>query len=174
MSIVTPIMMQYQAIKEQYPDCLLFFRLGDFYELFGDDAKVASGELSLVLTGRNAGGDQRVPMCGVPYHAADNYIARLMEKGYKVAICEQLEDPKLAKGLVKRDVIRVVTPGTVLEDNMLDSKNHNYLAACWRQRKGRGEIGFGIAFAIFPQANSKLLSSKALIFVNDWEMNWRE
>ena len=146
MSIVTPFMMQYQAIKEQYPDCLLFFRLGDFYELFGEDAKVASGELSLVLTGRNAGGDQRVPMCGVPFHAADNYIARLMEKGYKVAICEQLEDPKLAKGLVKRDVIRVVTPGTVLEDNMLDSKTHNYLAACWHQRRGRGEIGFGVAF----------------------------
>ena len=146
MSIVTPFMMQYQAIKEQYPDCLLFFRLGDFYELFGDDAKIASSELSLVLTGRNAGSDQRVPMCGVPYHAANNYIARLMEKGYKVAICEQLEDPKLAKGLVKRDVIRVVTPGTVLEDNMLDSKRHNYLAACWRQRKRNTEIGFGIAF----------------------------
>ena len=146
MSIVTPFMMQYQAIKEQYPDCLLFFRLGDFYELFGEDAKQASSELSLVLTGRNAGDNQRVPMCGVPYHAANNYIARLMEKGYKVAICEQLEDPKLAKGLVKRDVIRVVTPGTVLEDNMLDSKRHNYLAACWCQRKHGREHSFGVAY----------------------------
>ena len=146
MSIVTPIMMQYQAVKEQYQDCLLFFRLGDFYELFGEDAKVASRELSLVLTGRAAGGNSKVPMCGVPYHAAENYLARLIEKGYKVAICEQLEDPKQAKGLVKRDVIRVVTPGTVLEDSMLESKRSNYLAACWRGKQKGVELGFGLAY----------------------------
>lgn len=147
MTIVTPMMQQYQAVKEQYSDCLLFFRLGDFYEMFGEDAKLASRELSIVLTGRDGGNGERVPMCGVPYHAADNYIARLIEKGYKVAICEQMEDPKLVKGIVKRDVIRVVTPGTVMDENVLEEKAHNYLAACWPEKTKGMESGFGLAYA---------------------------
>jgi len=141
LTIVTPMMRQYQAMKEQYSDCLLFFRLGDFYELFYQDAEVASRELNIVLTARD-----KTPMCGVPHHAVNNYLARLIEKGYKVAICEQMEDPKTAKGIVKRDVIRVVTPGTVLEDNMLQEKCHNYLAACWREQKKMSETGYGLAY----------------------------
>lgn len=148
MTIVTPIIAQYQGIKEQYSDCLLFFRLGDFYELFAEDAKIASKELSLVLTARECGGGRKTPMCGVPHHAVDNYIARLIKKGYKVAICEQLEDPKtVKKGIVKRDVVRVVTPGTVLEENMLENNAPNYLAAVWMERKGNAEFGFGLAYA---------------------------
>ncbi|MBQ1501059.1 MAG: DNA mismatch repair protein MutS, partial [Firmicutes bacterium] len=147
MTIVTPFFAQYQGIKEQYPDCLLFFRLGDFYELFAEDAKTASRELSLVLTARECGGGQKTPMCGVPHHAVDNYVARLIERGYKVAICEQLEDPKKVKrGIVKRDVIRVITPGTVMEENMLEGNAPNYLAAVWVERKGRTETGFGLAY----------------------------
>ena len=146
MTIVTPLMRQYQAIKEQYNDCLLFFRLGDFYEMFADDALLASRELGIVLTARDGGGGKKVPMCGVPHHSADNYIARLIEKGYKVAICEQMEDPKLVKGIVKRDVIRVITPGTVLESNMLQDKSNNYLAACWLERKNKAELAFGLAY----------------------------
>ena len=146
MTILTPFMRQYQAVKEQYSDCLLFFRLGDFYELFADDAQIASRELNIVLTGREGGGGKKIPMCGVPHHAADNYIGRLIEKGYKVAICEQLEDPKTTKGLVKRDVIRVITPGTVVEENMLEDKANNYLAACWLEKKNKCEKAFGLAY----------------------------
>lgn len=118
---------QYKQIKDQYKDALLFFRLGDFYELFYDDAVTASHELELTLTGKNAGPEGRVPMCGVPFHAADNYIYRLIQKGYKVAVCEQLEDPKKTKGLVKRDVIRVITPGTILFENSIADKSNNYI-----------------------------------------------
>ncbi len=145
MTIVTPMMRQYQAAKEQYADCLLFFRMGDFYEMFGEDAICASRELNIVLTARDSGNGTRMPMCGVPYHSVDNYLARLIEKGYKVAICEQMEDPKLAKGLVKREVIRVITPGTIMEDNMLEKKKHNYLAACWRE-ENRNKDAFGLAY----------------------------
>ena len=106
----TPMMRQYLEMKEKYQDCILFFRLGDFYEMFFDDAKLASKELELTLTGKDCGLSERAPMCGVPYHAANAYIARLIEKGYKVAVCEQLTDPALSKGLVERDVIRIVTP----------------------------------------------------------------
>ena len=113
MADLSPMMKQYFAIKEKNPDTLLFFRLGDFYEMFYDDAKIASKELELTLTGRDCGQEERAPMCGVPFHSYENYVARLVAKGYKVAICEQLEDPALAKGLVKRDIIRVITPGTV-------------------------------------------------------------
>ncbi|MFR8531780.1 MAG: DNA mismatch repair protein MutS, partial [Anaeromassilibacillus sp.] len=120
MANLSPMMQQYFQIKEQYPDTLLFFRLGDFYEMFFDDAKLASRELELTLTGRDCGQEERAPMCGVPFHSAETYIARLVAKGYKVAICEQMEDPALAKGLVKRDIVRVITPGTVLESSMLD------------------------------------------------------
>ena len=123
----TPLMDQYKKVKEQYPDSLLFYRLGDFYELFYEDALTASHELELTLTGKNAGPEGRVPMCGVPFHAAEVYIYRLIQKGYKVAICEQLEDPKKAKGLVKRDVIRVITPGTILFENSIADKSNNYL-----------------------------------------------
>ena len=125
----TPMMLQYFDIKNQYKDHLLFYRLGDFYEMFFDDAKTASRELDLTLTGRDCGMPERAPMCGVPFHSADSYIARLIAKGYKIAICEQTEDPALAKGLVKREVIRVITPGTVTESGMLNEGQNNYLCA---------------------------------------------
>ncbi len=121
------MMQQYREIKKQYPDAILMYRLGDFYEMFFDDALLASRELDLVLTGRDCGQEQRAPMCGVPFHSVDSYIARLVAKGYKIAICEQVEDPALAKGLVKREVIRVITPGTVFESQMLDEGRNNYL-----------------------------------------------
>ncbi|MDD2433167.1 MAG: DNA mismatch repair protein MutS [Clostridia bacterium] len=137
----TPMMKQYQEIKKQYPDAILFFRLGDFYEMFGSDALLASRELDITLTGRDAGMKERVPMCGVPYHAADNYLAKLIKKGYKVAICEQIEDPKVSKGIVKREVIRVVTPGTTLDTQIIQEATNLYLAALSRQRQN-----FGLAF----------------------------
>lgn len=128
MAELSPMMKQYFEIKKNYPDTILFFRLGDFYEMFFEDAKTASKELELVLTGRDCGQQERAPMCGVPFHSADSYIARLVSKGYKVAICEQTEDPKTAKGIVKRDVIRVISAGTVIESSMLDETKNNYLA----------------------------------------------
>jgi len=123
------MMKQYLEIKDQYKDCLLFFRLGDFYELFFDDAVVAARELEIVLTGRDAGQEERIPMCGVPYHSAQGYIAKLLSRGYKVAICEQVEDPKKAKGLVRREVVKIYTPGTVTEEYFLPEKANNYLIA---------------------------------------------
>jgi len=126
---MTPMMEQYFEIKKQYKDFLLFYRLGDFYEMFFDDAITASRELELTLTGRDCGEAERAPMCGVPFHSAETYIGRLIDKGYKVAICEQMEDPATAKGLVKRDIIRVVTPGTLLEPGMLSEKQNNYVAS---------------------------------------------
>jgi DNA mismatch repair protein MutS len=119
---LSPMMQQYMRIHDEYPDCLLFFRLGDFYELFFDDAKTASRELELTLTGKDCGLEERAPMCGVPYHSVNVYLEKLIAKGYKVAICEQMEDPALAKGLVERDVIRVLTPGTVTDAAMLDER----------------------------------------------------
>ncbi len=132
LSRITPMMQQYLDQKKNWPDCLLFFRLGDFYELFFEDALTASRELELALTGRDCGQSERAPMCGVPYHAAENYLNRLVLRGYKVAICEQVEDPALAKGIVKREVIRVVTPGTVLEPTALDEKRNNYIVAVYQ------------------------------------------
>ncbi len=129
MAELSPMMRQYLEIKEQNPDSLLFFRLGDFYEMFFEDAKTASQELDLVLTGRDCGLEERAPMCGVPYHSCEAYIARLISKGYRVAICEQTEDPAKAKGLVRREVVNIVTPGTVIEDSMLDEARNNYLAS---------------------------------------------
>lgn len=123
----TPMMRQYLELKEKYQDCILFFRLGDFYEMFFDDAKLASKELELTLTGKDCGLSERAPMCGVPYHSASAYISRLIEKGYKVAVCEQLTDPALSKGLVERDVIRIVTPGTVADPSQLDEKSACYV-----------------------------------------------
>ena len=143
MAELTPMMRQYLEIKERHPDCILFFRLGDFYEMFADDAKLASHELDLTLTTRDRGKEksEQVPMCGVPYHSAESYIARLVARGYKVAICEQMEDPALAKGLVKRDITRIVTPGTVIESSMLDESRNNYFACVF------GEGGrYGLSF----------------------------
>ena len=137
---LSPMMQHYMEKKEEYKDCILFYRLGDFYEMFFDDAITASRELEITLTGRACGLEERAPMCGVPFHAAEMYIAKLISKGYKVAICEQLEDPKTAKGIVKRDVIRVVTPGTVIESNLLDEKKNNFIMSI--VKKG---LFFGIA-----------------------------
>jgi len=123
----TPMMQHYLKIHEEYKDCILFYRLGDFYEMFFDDAKVVSKELELTLTGKSCGAEERAPMCGIPYHAAETYLTRLVKKGYKVAICEQVEDPKLAKGMVKREVTRVVTPGTTLNAQALDETKNNYI-----------------------------------------------
>ena len=120
MAEVSPMMQHYLQTKEQYKDCILFYRLGDFYEMFFDDAIMVSKELELTLTGKNCGLEERAPMCGVPFHAADSYINRLVSNGHKVAICEQMEDPKQAKGIVKREVIRVVTPGTNTDMASLD------------------------------------------------------
>lgn len=152
---LSPMMEQYFEIKSQYPDMLLFFRLGDFYEMFFDDAKTASEELDLVLTGRDCGQEERAPMCGVPFHSADNYIAKLVNRGYKVAICEQLEDPKLVKGLVKRDVVRIITPGTVIEGSMLDDAVNNYLCCICRNEKETG-----LCFADVSTAEFHLTSIK--------------
>lgn len=131
MAEVTPMMQQYMEIKKDYQDTILMYRLGDFYEMFYDDAKIVSKELELVLTGRACGNDQKAPMCGVPFHSADTYIARLVSRGYKVAVCEQTEDPATAKGIVKREVVRIMTPGTVIENLMLDEGRNNYLAAIY-------------------------------------------
>ena len=136
----SPMMQRYLETKEQYPDCILFYRLGDFYEMFFDDAIKVSRELEITLTGKDCGLEERAPMCGVPHHAAESYIARLIAKGYKVAICEQLEDPKTTKGIVKRGVIKIVTPGTVVESNMLEERKNNYIMAIYKTG-----IYFGIA-----------------------------
>ena len=140
MAEFSPMMQHYLDTKNKYKDSILFYRLGDFYEMFFDDAITVSRELELTLTGKDCGQEERAPMCGIPYHAADNYIAKLIGKGYKVAICEQLEDPKQAKGIVKRDVIRVVTPGTVMESNLLEEKKNNYIMSIFKTG-----IFFGIA-----------------------------
>lgn len=131
----TPMMQQYEQIKKDYQDCLLFYRLGDFYEMFGPDAEMGSRLLGITLTARD-GGLGKVPMCGVPFHSADNYIAKVIAAGKKVAICEQVEDPKSAKGIVKREVIRVISPGTILEGNFLQERSSNYLLAVVRNKEG--------------------------------------
>ena len=135
MAQLTPMMQQYFEIKNQHKDKILFFRLGDFYEMFFEDAITASKELEITLTGRDCGQEERAPMCGIPYHSAENYIARLIEKNYKVAICEQVEDPALAKGLVRREIVKIITPGTVIESSMLDERNNNYLLSIYSDRK---------------------------------------
>ena len=138
MAGLTPMMQQYMETKKQYKDCILFYRLGDFYEMFFEDAITASRELEITLTGKDCGLEERAPMCGVPFHAVDGYLNRLVSKGYKVAICEQVEDPKLAKGIVKREVIRIVTPGTNLNTQALEESKNNYLMciACFQNRIG--------------------------------------
>ena len=142
MADLSPMMELYLKIKEQHKDHILFFRLGDFYEMFFDDAILVSRELELTLTGRNCGLDDRAPMCGVPFHSYESYVARLIAKGYKVAICEQMEDPALAKGLGTRDVIRVITPGTGIESSMLRDDRNNYIASGWLPKEGEGGVCF--------------------------------
>ena len=146
-SKLSPMMQQYLSMKDEHRDQILMFRLGDFYEMFFDDAVTASRELELTLTGRDCGLPDRAPMCGVPYHSVENYIARLVKKGYKVAICEQMENPALAKGMVKRDIVRVVTPGTLMEANMLEEGCNNYICSLCPS----GER-CGLALPIFPPA----------------------
>ena len=138
MSEMTPMMAQYLEIKREYKDTILFFRLGDFYEMFFDDAKIASSVLDLTLTARSYSKGEKAPMCGVPFHSADGYIAKLVQNGYKVAICEQVEDPATAKGIVKRDVIRIITKGSIIENNMLDESKNNYLTVIFYNENGAG------------------------------------
>ena len=137
-SRLSPMMKLYVETKKQYPGCILFYRLGDFYEMFFDDAIMVSRELEITLTGKECGLDERAPMCGVPFHSAETYIAKLIKKGYKVGICEQTEDPAKAKGLVKREIIRVVTPGTVTESTMLDDNSNNFLCAVYTAENSTG------------------------------------
>jgi DNA mismatch repair protein MutS len=137
---VTPMMQQYLQIKERYQDAILFFRLGDFYEMFFEDAHTASKILDIALTSRNKSDDGSVPLCGVPYHSVEPYIQKLLDAGHKVAVCEQVEDPALAKGVVKREVVRVITPGTVTAVDALDARGNNFLAAVFK-----GTAGFGLA-----------------------------
>ncbi len=159
MAELSPMMRQYMEIKEQNKDCIIFYRLGDFYEMFFDDAVKGSEELELTLTGRDCGLEQRAPMCGVPYHSSEGYISRLVEKGYKVAICEQVEDPATAKGIVKRDIVRIVTPGTVIEGEMLDESRNNYLAATFEKD---GKIGVCFADASTGEAHITEFSGDGL------------
>ena len=135
---LSPMMAKYLETKEEYADCILFYRLGDFYEMFFDDAITVSKELELTLTGKSCGLDERAPMCGVPYHAVDNYLNQLVDKGYKVAICEQVEDPKLAKGLVAREVTRIVTPGTNLSPAALDESKNRFLMCIFSMQDKAG------------------------------------
>lgn len=158
----TPMIQQYLEIKKGVPDAFLFFRLGDFYEMFFDDAIQAARELEITLTGREGGGTEKIPMCGVPYHAADNYIARLIEKGYKVAICEQVEDPAQAKGVVRREVVRTITPGTVMEEKTLNGKGNNFIGAVVEQAGNYGiacsDLSTGELYVTsFPGAIASLL-----------------
>ena len=135
---ITPMMSQYLEVKKEYSDCILLYRIGDFYEMFFEDAEIASNILELVLTGKDCGLDERAPMCGIPFHSVESYIPRLVSRGLKIAICEQLEDASLAKGLVKRDVIRIITPGTVIESNILDDRKNNYVAAIYKSGNSYG------------------------------------
>lgn len=150
MAEVTPMMKQYLELRDKYKDCILFYRLGDFYELFYDQAELCSRELELTLTGKDCGQEERAPMCGIPFHAINTYIPKMVEKGYKVAICEQVEDPKNAKGLVKRDVVKIITPGTITDITMLDEKKNNYIASIVKEKN---EIAF--PFAIYQQVSLK-------------------
>ncbi|HIA31720.1 MAG TPA: DNA mismatch repair protein MutS, partial [Nitrospinaceae bacterium] len=134
----TPMMQQYISIKKEHPDSILFFRMGDFYEMFNEDAEIASRVLEIALTSRNKNKTNPTPMCGIPHHSSKSYIAKLIKSGKKVAICEQTEDPKFTKGLVKREVVRVVTPGTILDDNLLDPKQNHFLVSLHSNTKGWG------------------------------------
>ncbi len=162
---ITPMFAQYLAIKAEHPDALLFYRMGDFYELFFEDARTAARELQITLTSRNPANENPVPMCGVPHHAAENYLATLLEKGYKVAVCDQMEDPKTAKGLVKRGVTRVLTPGTVVEDSSLDAKGHKYLGAVYQ---GEARDGGAFAWVDYSTGEWSGLFSKRIVDLWQW------
>ena len=159
---LTPMMSQYMKIKKEYEDCILFFRLGDFYEMFFEDAKTASRELEITLTGKNCGQEERAPMCGVPYHAAETYIEKLIAKGYKVAICEQTEDPETAKGIVEREVIQVITPGTLLSRRMLKENENNYIASVYMDERDARIVYSNISMSsrrkVFKSVSLKIFS----------------
>lgn len=161
MAQLTPMMQQYMETKKQYKDCILFYRLGDFYEMFFEDALTASKELEITLTGKNCGQEERAPMCGIPYHAVESYLSKLVNKGYRVAICEQVEDPKLAKGIVKREVIRIVTPGTNLNTQNLDETKNNYLIGIFYEEERHGisivDITTGDYYVTEVESNRKIL-----------------
>ena len=161
MNEYTPMMQQYLKTKEEYKNCILFYRLGDFYEMFFEDAKIASKELELTLTSKNCGAAERAPMCGVPYHAVEGYLNRLVHKGYKIAVCEQVEDPKTAKGIVKREVIRVVTPGTNTDSHALDETKNNYIMCivCFAEKYGIAiaDVSTGDYYVTEADAKRKLL-----------------
>src|SRR5437868_8988669 len=142
---LTPLFKQYWEIKKQYPDVILMFRLGDFYEMFAQDAETAANALHITLTSREYMRGERIPMCGVPHHSVDRYVARLIAAGHRVALCDQMEDPRFAKGIVKRKVTRVVTPGTILEDSMLEAKANNYLVAVAASGEDPDQAQFGLA-----------------------------
>ena len=171
----TPMMQQYLKLKRQNPGCLLFFRLGDFYELFFEDAKLVSRELELTLTGRACGGEERAPMCGVPYHAVNTYIGRLIQKGYRVAIAEQMTDPALSKGLVEREIVRIVTPGTVLEDNLLNGDQNDYVA-CVCVLEGKAGLSYAdistgeFNICVFDEQNSAFQTIDELIRIGASEI----
>ncbi len=173
---LSPMMQHYLATKDEYSDCVLFYRLGDFYEMFFEDAITVSRELELTLTGKECGLEERAPMCGVPFHSASVYIQRLIAKGYKVAVCEQVEDPKAAKGIVKREVVRVVTPGTLVDEQLLDDKNNNYLAVVYAMGYNMGiavsDVSTGEMYAAEVDSASKVLNEIARyapkeVIVND-------
>ena len=151
---LTPMLKQYLEIKEEYGEALLFYRMGDFYEMFFEDAERASRLLDITLTSRNKNDDNPVPMCGVPYRAVQGYIAKLIDKGYKVAICDQVEDPATAKGLVKREVVRVITPGMIIEDDLLDGKTNNFVLAVSRHQARFGLASLDISTGTFRLAET--------------------
>lgn len=165
MTSLTPMMKQYLSIKEQHPDEILFFRLGDFYEMFFEDAQTASKALEITLTGRDGGAGKKIPMCGIPYHASESYIAKLIDKGFRVAICEQVEDPRTAKGIVKREVTRIITPGTVTESSMLDENRYNFLIGVVKDEMGYGLSVVEVSTGYFGLA--QLTGSKALSNLTD-------
>ena len=172
---LSPMMQHYLQTKQENPDCLLFYRLGDFYEMFYEDAETVSRELDLTLTGKECGLPERAPMCGVPYHAVETYLERLVEKGYRIAICEQMEDPKLAKGLVKREVVRIVTPGTITGEGLDDSRNNYILCAVYGDNRyglALSDVSTGLFFVSEAPTTRDLLGeidkySPSEILIND-------
>ncbi len=157
MAQLTPMLKQFMGIKDKFPDAILFFRMGDFYEMFFDDARVASKILGITLTSRGSYNGKKVPMCGIPHHAYQSYIGKLVDSGWKVAVCEQVEDPKSARGIVKRDVVRVVTPGSLVDEKEFDQKTNLFMAALW----GQGPV-FGLAHADLSTGEFRLTEIKNL------------